>query len=652
MCGITGIAHAGPGRRPLHAGDVARVEAMCAAMFLRGPDGGGVDAHPEVILGMRRLAIVDIEHGKQPMRSDDGSITLVYNGEIYNAPALRARLQAKGVTFRTRSDTEVLLRLYEDDPTSVESELAGMWAFAIHDRRRRSLLLSRDRFGIKPLFVADMGGSIAFASDLRCFAPLRSDSAFAPAFRVDMAAAHAMVAWSYVPELATIFSGVVRLGPGTRLEIDLGTGARKRAVHWRPTASREATTVASMSAACDLVESALRRSAREHLESDVPVAAFVSGGIDSSLVAAYAQEASSSPIRAYSIGFRERAFDESRHAKTIATALGMQHTVEVLDEAAMRSALADALLAYDEPFGDSSSLATFVLCRRVAREHKVALAGDGGDESFAGYRKHRIVGVRAVLGRIPGALRLLGTALGALPTHGDRTKRRTELLRSARRLAAGLRTDDAEAYVALTQVADLGSTRPLLATPDGAERLLEQGEQRFLSYSGSQLRRTLSADLGSVLPNDMLTKVDRASMACSLEARVPMLDHRLVELGLGLPPSFTLGGMRGPAGKVVLKELFRRRFGDALANRTKQGFSVPIEKWFATWLAAPCDALFDRRRLEQHGVLSPSALANGRWREWARTAPQVLWHAFALAAWTEQTLGAGPDSLREILASR
>jgi asparagine synthase (glutamine-hydrolysing) len=642
MCGIAGIL----GRDADAATARELVARMCAAMEHRGPDGGGVEAHPDATLGMKRLAIVDIARGQQPMASDDGRVVIVYNGEVYNAPALRAELAAAGVRFRTRSDTEVVLRLYERDPDDVEQHLVGMWAFAIHDRRRRRVVLSRDRFGIKPLFVADAGVALAFASELGCFAPLRARAPFDRLFAPDPGAAHAMLSWGYVPGEATIYAGVQRIAPATRLEVDLANGARVAARYWALRPAPEAARVASLGEACELVEPLLRRAVREHLESDVPVACFLSGGIDSALVTALATDVAPRPPEAFAVGFREPRFDESPAARASAACFGVPFWVEALAEVASRAALADALLAYDEPFGDSSSLATYLVARRVAGSYKVVLGGDGGDEIFAGYKKHRIVAIRDAVARFPRARDAAACALAALPARTDRSRGWADALRTARRIARGLRGDDAVAYVALTQVAAMDRTAPLAAAPADPERFEAPARARFGAAVGTQLQRTLASDLGSPLPDDMLTKVDRASMAHRLEARVPFLDHRLVEAGVGLPARFTLG----TRGKEVLRVLHARRFGPALAQRRKQGFGVPVEHWLRGALAPACDALFDARRLARAGLLSAQALGGGRWRHVAATDPQLLWHAFALAAWCEATHGDGPDALRALLA--
>ena len=644
MCGIAGIL----GVETSAQEQEGLVLAMNAAMLHRGPDGGGVAPHGEATLGMRRLAIVDLAGGRQPMFSDDGAIALVYNGEVYNAPAIRERLQAEGVRFHTRSDTEVVLRLYERDPDHVEQELVGMWAFAVHDRRRRRVVLSRDRFGIKPLFVADTGGPLAFASELRCFESVRRrHSRFDALFALDPDAAHAMLAWSSVPETFTIHRGVRRLAPGTRLEIDLATGARTTLPYWTLRPSPEARRVRSLDDAMTYVEPILRRAVKEHLESDVPVASFLSGGIDSSLVTAYAKEASSQPITAYSVGFREERFDESPYARATADILGVTCKVALLDEQNALDAAADALLVYDEPFGDSSGIATYLLSKTVVADHKVALAGDGGDEVFAGYKKHKILELRRQLARVPGARPLLAAALRRIPARTDRTSRTSDLLRTAARLARGLDGSDAEAHLALTQVVSLARAAPLVLRPTDGDKFIAPGRQRFADATGDDLAKTLACDLASPLANDMLTKVDRATMAVSLEARVPFLDHRVVEAGVGLPRAYTLKG-----GKRVLRALHEKRFGQALARRKKQGFGVPVEKWLRGALAPAADRLFETPRLERFGLLSSKQLGDGRWRAWAATDPQLLWHAFALAVWCEATIGDGAPFVRDVLQRR
>lgn len=645
MCGIVGLVGVDA---PLERCQDL-VVGMASQIRHRGPDGGGIATHPDATVGMVRLAIVDVVHGHQPMANEDESIVMVYNGEVYNAPLIRRELEQRGVQFRTHSDTEVILRLYENDPEHVEERLVGMWAFAIHDRRRRRIILSRDRFGIKPLFVADAGTALAFASELRCFD--KSLPQFSRLFAIDHEAAHAMVSWSYVPENSTIYQGVKRVPPATRLTIDLTSGRREARTYWSLEPSAEAARVRSLDQACEQVDALLRRAVREHLESDVPVATFLSGGIDSSLITAYAHEESRAPIKAYSIGFAERSFDESPFAGQTAQKIGVPLLVEMFDENKARARLVDAVLAYDEPFGDASSLATHLLSHHVARDFKVALGGDGGDEVFAGYKRYTLVQLRGLFAGTPRLRNWTSRALARLPLNYERPSEWTPLLRKVRLVATGLDGDAAQAYVRLSQWAPLARTGALMRTPASAVRFEEQARARFNQARGTELQKYLASDLADLLCNDILVKVDRASMSCGLEARVPFLDHRVVEFGVGLPQAFTAGPRsQGFIGKRVLRALHARRFGPELARRKKQGFSVPMQQWLQGPFSGACERLFDRKRLDHFGVLSPAALSNGRHRRWLHgSTPELIWHAFALAAWCESALGDGPDALRDVI---
>ena len=371
----------------------------------------------------------------------------------------------------------------------------------------------------------------------------------------------------------------------------------------------------------------------------------LSGGIDSSLITALAHEESSRPIKAYSIGFHEPRFDESPFARATAAKIGVPIEVRMFDEATAREKLTDALQAYDEPFGDSSSLATYLLCDHVARDYKVALGGDGGDEVFAGYKKYLVVKMRKPFAPFPSLRNAVGRALGKIPTRNDRTRGWTEVLRTARRLSRGLAGTDAEVYAALTQWIPFGRSAPLVRRPVSTNHLLDVARDRFERGHGTELQRTLAADMANTLCNDMLVKVDRASMARHLEARVPFLDHRLVELGVGLPERFVLG----MNGKRVLRTLHERRFGPELARRKKMGFGVPVEAWLRGPFDKVCERLFERSRLDHFGILSSDALSDGGFRDWLRREPVIVWHAFALAAWCEVNLGGGPDALRELV---
>ncbi|MGZ3420112.1 MAG: asparagine synthase (glutamine-hydrolyzing) [Polyangiales bacterium] len=634
MCGIAGVVLPDASRDDLRAA----VTKMCSLLVHRGPDEGGCYVGPPAAIGMRRLSIVDIQNGHQPMVGRDGDVILVFNGEIYNAPEIRAELEAEGVAFSTRSDTEVILRLYERNPEDVERRLRGMWAFCILDQKRRRLVLSRDRFGIKPLFLLRAGRTLAFASELRAFHVLRGNADVDHALRLSPSAAHAMLSWGFVPNERTIHEGVTRLPPATRFEISLEGGVESTVRHWQPTPSKDAERASTIEEAEEIVSAVLRESVAIHLRSDVPCATFLSGGIDSSLVSAYAARAADYPVRAFAIGFTEPRFDESPYAREVARKLGLEIDVATLRPEDGPDLALEALQAYDEPFGDSSAVATYALSRLAARTHRVVLGGDGGDEGFAGYRKHRMIGVRDRLGDTPRLRSFLSRAIGVFPAPVDRSTRWSTMLRQLARVGRSIAGSDAQAYRALTQVEPLDRTAPYAASPGGEEmeRALERHFERAL---GTQLQRSLVTDTLNTLPNDLLTKVDRASMRFSLEVRVPFLDHLVFETGLGLRQSLTLGRK----GKAVLRALAARDVGHEVANRPKHGFEVPVEGWLRGPLQPICDELFTRAALNRHGLLSTAALADGRWRQALVTDPLIVWNALALAAWCA-TLG---DTSRE-----
>jgi len=370
-----------------------------------------------------------------------------------------------------------------------------------------------------------------------------------------------MLSWGYVPGNSTIYKGVHRLAPASRLTIHLDTGKRETRTYWSLEPSADAARIRSLDEACEHVDILLRRAVRQHLESDVPAATFLSGGIDSSLVTAYACEESASSIKAYSIGFREREFDESPFAREAAQRIGVPIFIETFDEEKARARLVDALLAYDEPFGDSSSLPTYLLSHHVARGYKVALGGDGGDEVFAGYKRYMILQLRRLAGGSVNLRDWTGRALNRLPIDYERSGAWNRWVKKVRLVARGLEGDSAHAHVQLAQFAPLARTAMLVRSPTSASRFEEAARARFERARGTELQKFLANDLACALCNDMLVKVDRASMACSLEARVPFLDHRVVEYGVGLPEAYTSGPLSQPfIGKRVLRALHERRF--------------------------------------------------------------------------------------------
>ena len=597
MCGIAGIYHL-PTPKPV---DPARVERMCDAIAHRGPDGQGVWTAPGVGLGHRRLSIIDVAGSPQPMASADGRAMLVFNGEIYNFRELRAELQAGGMEFRTDGDSEVILAAWQRWGMDCLQHLNGMFAFAIYDMEQRTLFLARDRLGVKPLFYAPLSdGSVIFGSELKALMAhplLRRE--------IDPLAVEDYLAWGYVPDHRSILKGVHKLPAGHSLLLR-HDATLPRPVQWWDVSFAERRRGSHADMEAELLH-LLRQAVTSRMVSDVPLGAFLSGGVDSSSVVALMAEASGSPVQTCSIGFDVGALDESGYARRIAERFATDHhsrSVSSNDFAAV-----DALPAmFDEPFADASALPTWRVCQLARETVTVALSGDGADEAFAGYRRHifqrnedRLRGV------LPAAIRrpLFGT-LGAAYPKADWAPRVLRAKTTFLALAAGSEEGYARALSASSP-----EERDALYSPDFlALRGDYRAEQPLLEMmrgapARSGLDRAQYADLKTWLPGDILTKVDRTSMAVSLEAREPLLDYRLIEFAATLPESLRVG--RGE-GKWLMKRTMRRYLPDDILYRPKQGFVTPIAEWFRGPLADTARAIshsaalartgwFDARRL-------------------------------------------------------
>ena len=569
MCGIAGFV--GRPDSPIWRDGSAsvRLSAMCDAIRHRGPDDSGYRVSDGAAIGMRRLSIIDVAGGHQPIANEDGSAHVVFNGEIYNFRELQARLRARGHTLATRSDTETLVHLYEDLGARFVHELRGMFAFAIWDERRHRLLVARDRLGIKPLYYWPTTDGVAFASELRALLTL-------PGFphTIDHDAVIEYVALGYVPEPRSIFSGVFKLPPGHLLEWSRDDGVRVER-YWSPVRAERANI--DEREAIEETRRLIDESVRIHLESEVPLGAFLSGGIDSSGVVAAMTRMTSQPVRTFSIGFREREFDESVYAAEVASALGTQHTQLVVrpDADLLFEEVARAL---DEPFADPSSLPTFLVSHLARRDVTVALSGDGGDELFGGYTRYMEINRATELPA--GARSLLRSVALTLP---HMTLGRNRLLA----LGRTMRGRYAVTVALPVRESEGGILRRALA--ERASPFDEVLDRWFDGASERDFPTQLTiVDILSYLPGDILTKVDRMSMAHSLEARVPLLDHVVAEFALSLPSSLKL---RDGVGKWVLRRAIQPYVPPTVLNRPKQGFDVPIRDWFRGPLSYRLDAL-------------------------------------------------------------
>jgi asparagine synthase (glutamine-hydrolysing) len=540
---------------------------MCGAIRHRGPDSEGHHIGPGIALGMRRLSVIDVAGGAQPISNEDGTIHVVYNGEVYNHHALRDQLDGRHV-LKSRTDTEVLVHLYEERGPAMVQQLRGMFAFAIWDEKASRLTVARDRLGIKPLYYWTTPDGVAFASELRSFLALEE---FPRTLNSD--AVHDYLALGYVPDPACIFNGVSKLPPGHVLTWDAERGVEIRQ-YW--TAARPETPIADEREAIEELRRLIADAVGSHLESDVRLGAFLSGGIDSSTVVAQMARVSSSQVETFSIGFDEEEFNEAPHAAAVAKAIGTKHT-ELIVRPDADALVEQVVQIYDEPFGDSSALPT-LLVSRLAREHvTVALSGDGGDELFGGYTRY---GELEQVGAIPPrALRWLAReAATRLPQSAFGRNRLINLSRSRRgRYAATVAHP--------LPIREGGVVRSSSAT-HSLDQLLDQwfepgADRDFLT-------QMTIVDLASYLPGDILTKVDRASMAASLEARVPLLDHPLVEFAVGLPGTLK---RRDGTGKWILREAVKGLVPNSVLEQPKRGFAVPLNRWFRNELRYRLDAL-------------------------------------------------------------
>ncbi len=574
MCGIAGIFHLST-PKPV---DPARIERMCAAMAHRGPDGQGVWTAPGVGLGHLRLSIIDLAGSPQPMASSDGRAMLIFNGEIYNYRELREELRGHGATFQTDGDSEVILAAWQRWGPDCLPRLHGMFAFAIYDLSDRTLFLARDRLGVKPLFYAPLSdGSLAFASELKGLIAhplLRRE--------IDPLAVEDYLAWGYVPDHRSILAGVYKLPAGHSLLLRHDAPLPAPRQWWDVSfAERHKGRAADLEA--ELLH-LLRQAVTSRMVSDVPLGAFLSGGVDSSAVVALMAEASSNPVKTCTIGFDVAALDETSYASEVANRFGTDHRARQVSPDDFDHV--DTLAAmFDEPFADASALPTWRVCQLARETVTVALSGDGADEAFAGYRRHKFQHSEDQLrGLLPQGLRgpLFG-GLGAIYPKADWAPRPLRAKATLQSLSASSETGYARA---------VGVTPPeLRAQLYSSEFLRLRGDYRAeqpwedlmrSAPARSGLDRAQYADLKFWLPGDILTKVDRTSMAVSLEAREPLLDHRLIEFAARLPEGMRV---RGRQGKWLLKHTMRRYLPDDILFRPKQGFVTPIAGWLRGPLA-------------------------------------------------------------------
>jgi asparagine synthase (glutamine-hydrolysing) len=599
MCGITGIFDT----RDSSEIDRSVLEAMNQSQFHRGPDEGGIHIEPGLGLGHRRLSIIDLSSGQQPLFNEDQSVVVVFNGEIYNFVDLMPELKALGHTFRTHCDTEVIVHAWEEWGENCVDRFRGMFAFALWDRNRQTLFLARDRLGVKPLYYAllDDGGLI-FGSELKA---LTSHPGLKR--EMDPMAVEEYFAYGYVPEPRTIYRNAKKLSPGHTLAFQRGKPAPEPKRYWdipfRPTGP-----ISEADAAIELIER-LREAVKIRLVSEVPLGAFLSGGVDSSAVVAMMAELSGDPVNTCSIAFDDPRFNEAEYAQMVAERYKTHHSIETVDPNDF-SLLDSLALLYDEPYADSSALPTYRVCELAKKRVTVALSGDGGDENLAGYRRYRDhMGEEKLRSLLPAGLRR--PLFGLLGTIYPKADWAPKVFRAKTTFEA-LARDSVEGYFHTVSLMKDAQRNRLFS--DSFKRELQgyravEVLRRHAAESPTDdpLSLVQYLDMKTYLPGDILTKVDRASMAHALEVREPLLDHEFMEWTSGLPSSYKL---KGGEGKYLFKKALSSHLPENILYRRKMGFAVPLAAWFRGPLKSRMRQSVLGDRLLQSGIFNREFLVH------------------------------------------
>ena len=621
MCGIAGIVSL-RGAAP----SCEELVRMCNAMTHRGPDDAGYLVEGPVALGMRRLSIIDLAGGHQPIFNEDGTVGVVFNGEIYNYRALRAWLESEGHSFRTASDTEVIVHLWEQVGIDFPKHLSGMFAIALFDRSQRRVVLARDHVGIKPLYYALDPDGLVFGSEVKTL--LASGRIQR---RLDVDGLAQFLSWEYVPGAGTMLRDIRRLEPARSLELDLATGRTTLRRFWGPITAAGTGPSRTEADWADEVEVAIKRSVQSQLMSDVPLGAFLSGGVDSSLVVAAMGDAET-----FSIGFDDPSYNETQWSRRVAEHLGVRHHVEIIRPQVLD--LFEHLMHFmDDPIGDFSIFPTYLVSRLASHYVKVVLSGDGGDELFGGYETFLAEEKFRTWQRLPGWLRrgVLEPATAVLPP----SSAKKGLVNKAKRFVEGARLDPGWGHARWRVFCDevvrsrlfTEDARRAVKTPVGAHILALQAEARGCD----ERDRALYVDFSSYLVDNCLTKVDRMSMACSIEARVPLLDRDVVELAFRLPSELKYDGGQT---KILLKRIAARHVPRECVYRPKEGFSIPIKNWLKQEFRGLVERYLAPARLRQEGIFDP-AVVDRMWQEHLGNRANhshLLWSLLVFEQWRDR----------------
>lgn len=620
---------------------------MCRSFNYRGPDDEGIyiNSHPEELsaeinigLGHKRLSIIDLSAAaQQPMSNEDNTLWVTYNGEIYNFNELRSELERKGHVFKSTSDTEVVLHLYEEEGLLAVEQFNGMFAFALWDSKQKRLWLCRDRLGIKPLVYYWDGKHFAFASEIKA---LLADPAIPK--ELDYEALPLYLTFNYVPAPYTIFKGIRKLEPGHFLVLENGNLAITK--YWDAPETID-PEIASLPFAeqetfyKDHLFNLINNAVSSRMIADVPLGAFLSGGIDSSLIVALMARNSDKPVQTFSIGYKNDAlYDETEYAREVAELYNTAHYEFKLSHENMLDSIGHVLSTLDEPFADSSAIPTYIVSQETRKHVTVALSGDGGDELFAGYRSYLAEYWFAKYMMVPGLFResLFGKIINALPDSRD--TKGLEFIRRMKKFLKGTKGSFAERVLALKEVFPKDVRQKILLEAPNDNSLndpaLKWVERLLNFYQGDRLNSILYSDLKDSLPGDMLTRVDRMSMKNSLEVRVPFLDHRVVELAFQMPGSLKL---KNGKTKYILKETFKDILPASLYRRPKAGFEVPISRWLKNELKFLLDQYLAENKIQNQGIFDSKIIKQlvGQHLSGKTDTSWMLWNLIVFQCWYE-----------------
>jgi asparagine synthase (glutamine-hydrolysing) len=633
MCGICGVVSLGP--NPLPPDSLSTVKSMCQAIVHRGPDDEGYYNDERVALGMRRLSIIDLVTGHQPISNEDRTVWTVYNGEIFNFPELRQELEAQGHHFSTRADTEVIVHLYEEAGEDFVHKLNGMFAIALWDTKRRKLVLVRDRLGIKPLHLLEWKGRLYFASEIKAL--LRTGFSR----EMDLGALSQFFTFEYIPAPRTIFKGIRKLLPGHLAVAAKGQVETRKYWDVRYATQEGAAAARSEEAWAEEIYQRLKGAVRRRLISDVPLGMFLSGGIDSSAVTALMAETSSGPVKSFSIGFKEKSFDELPWARLVAERFRTEHTEFVVGPDQVRELVPVLAGCLDEPLADASCIPTYIISKLARRHVTVALAGEGGDELFGGYDTHKAFRLARLYRRVPAFVRrgLVRPVVSRLPA----SAKRLSFEFKAKKFISGIEHRPEIANI-LWWGAYTPEEKARLFSAD--VRAVLAGENLFgpveswlaTAPPGDTLDRICYLDLKLYLQDDLLVKADRMSMANSLEIRTPFLDYTFVEFAATIPPALKLKGLRS---KYILKKMLRRLLPPEILTKKKIGFDIPLGDWMQTALKDYTLDMLSAANLKRHGLFDP-AYVQHLLREHLRgrhNHRQLLWPLVIFQSWRDTYLG-------------